>query len=143
MNDLSLGARTAIALHRTVYRWSGGRLGHHLGSLEQVLVTTTGRRTGAPRTTPLMLVETDDTLVLVASVGGGPRHPAWYLNLRDEPAVRVQRGRTRFPARARTATGEERARLWAAAVAANPTYATYQTRTEREIPVVVLERVRT
>jgi len=131
-----------IRLHAAVYRLSGGRIGSRFGTLEQVLLTTTGRRTGRQRTTPLMVTPVDgDRWVLVASWGGSPEHPQWYLNLVAHPDVRVQRGRRTYAMRARTAEGAEREELWRAAVAANPGYATYQERTERQIPVVVLERV--
>lgn len=131
----------AIRFHRFLYRVTGGRVGHFLGSLEQVLVTTTGRRSGTSRTTPLMVTPVDDRWVLVASWGGSPRHPDWYLNLVADPDVRVQRGRHTYEMRARTASGPERAELWERAVAANPGYAGYQRKTTRQIPVVVLERV--
>ena len=112
-----------------------------MGGLEQVLLTTTGRRSGEPRTTPLMVTPVGDRLVLIASFGGAPQHPAWYLNLVDHPDVTIQRGAEVLACRTHTATGSERDELWGAAVAANPGYAGYQAKTEREIPVVVAEPV--
>jgi F420H(2)-dependent quinone reductase len=135
----SRAARVAIRVHHAVLRLSGGRLGSRLGHLEQVLLTTTGRRTGRPRTTPLALTLVGDRLVLIASDGGAARHPAWYLNLEAHPDVVVRRGTTDVRCRARTATGAEREELWRAAVANHGGYADYQRRTERPIPVVVLE----
>jgi len=132
-------ARLAIRLHRTVYRLTGGRVGGRFGRLEQVLLTTTGRTTGEPRTTPLAVTVVGDRLVLIASDGGAPRHPGWYRNLVANPDVVVQRGAVRRPMRARTASGDERAELWLAAVANNPGYAAYQGRTDRQIPVVICE----
>jgi deazaflavin-dependent oxidoreductase (nitroreductase family) len=136
----SRAARLAIRVHRAVLRLSGGRLGSRLGHLEQVLLTTTGRRTGRPRTTPLAVTPVDgDRLVLVASDGGADRHPAWYLNLAAHPDVIVRRGTVERRYRARTTSGAERERLWHAAVANHAGYASYQRRTDRQIPVVLLE----
>ena len=135
----SRAARVAIGVHRAVLRASGGRLGTRLGHLEQVLLTTVGRRTGRPWTTPLAVTVVGDRLVLVASNGGAARHPAWYLNLVANPDVVVQRGTVRHRLRARTTSGAERESLWRAAVANYGGYAIYQQRTDREIPVVVCE----
>lgn len=131
-------ARLAIRLHRVVYRLTGGRVAGRLGHVEQVLLTTTGRTTGRPRTTPLAVTVVDDRLVLIASDGGADRDPGWYRNLVAHPDVVVQRGVARRPLRARTASGAERAELWSAAVANYAGYAAYQRRTDRQIPVVVL-----
>jgi deazaflavin-dependent oxidoreductase (nitroreductase family) len=125
--------------HARVYRWTGGRVLGRLGHLEQVLLTTTGRRTGEPRTVPLAVTPVGSSVVLVASDGGAPGHPAWYLNLTARPEVVVQRGRRAVPMLARVAVGAERDLLWAAVVKNNPGYARYQDRTPREIPVVVCE----
>lgn len=135
----SRAARAAIRVHRAVLLATGGRVGSRLGRLEQVLLTTTGRRTGRPRTTPLALTVAGDVLVLVASDGGADRHPAWYLNLQAHPEAVLRRGTTSIRVRTRTATGEERERLWRAAVASYRGYATYARRTSRTIPVVVCE----
>ena len=129
----------ATRAHARVYRWTGGRMLGRLGHLEQVLLTTTGRRTGAPRTVPLAVTPVGSSVVLVASDGGAPGHPAWYLNLAAQPEVVVQRGRRAVPMLARVAVGAERDALWAAVVKNNPGYARYQERTPREIPVVVCE----
>jgi len=135
----SAAARLAIRLHGAVYRLTGGRVGGRIGHLEQVLLTTTGRVTGEPRTSPLALTVVGDRLVLVASDGGASGDPGWYRNLVAHPDVVVQRGAIRYPLRARTADGAERAELWSAVVANNPGYAGYQVKTERQIPVVVCE----
>ncbi|HEY8721154.1 nitroreductase family deazaflavin-dependent oxidoreductase [Pengzhenrongella sp.] len=136
---VSRTARIAIRLHHAVYRLTGGRLGTHFGRLEQVLLTTTGRTSGEPRTTPLAVTVVGDRLVLIASDGGAPRDPGWYRNLVAHPDVILQRGTVRTPMRARTALGAERAELWAAAVANHPGYAGYERRTDRQIPVIVCE----
>ena len=129
-------SRVNIAL----YRSTGGRVGGRVGKAPILLLTTTGRRSGAARVTPLLYLRDSERLVVVASYGGRPSHPAWYLNLLDEPKVAVQVRRERFAATARTATAEERAELWPRLVEMYPSYATYEQRTTREIPVVVLER---
>jgi deazaflavin-dependent oxidoreductase (nitroreductase family) len=104
-----------------------------------LLLTTTGRHSGRAHTVPLLYVGPAHAPAVIASYGGRPHHPDWYTNLTASPACRVQIDDTRFPARARDAAGPERDRLWAAAVSAYPGYTTYQGRTDRLIPVVVLE----
>jgi proline iminopeptidase len=104
-----------------------------------LLLTTTGRKTGTQSTTPLIYGMDGDNPVIVASKGGAPEHPGWYRNLTKNPEVEVQIKGERFRARARTAEGEERDRLWLLLNEIWPHYAEYQTKTEREIPVVVLE----
>jgi deazaflavin-dependent oxidoreductase (nitroreductase family) len=106
-----------------------------------LLLTTTGRKTGAQSTTPLIYGMDGDNAVIVASKGGAPEHPGWYRNLTKTPEVEVQIKGDRFHARARNAEGEERERLWRRMNEIWPHYDEYQTKTEREIPVVVLERV--
>jgi F420H(2)-dependent quinone reductase len=105
-----------------------------------LLLTTTGRKTGKRRTSPLLYLRDGDMLAVVASEGGAPRHPAWYLNLAANPAVEVEIGRTREPRRARDASEDERARLWPRFVEMYAGYAAYERRTSRRIPVVLLER---
>jgi deazaflavin-dependent oxidoreductase (nitroreductase family) len=106
-----------------------------------LLLTTTGRKSGKEHTMPLIFGEADGSQVLVASRGGAPEHPAWYLNLEANPEVGVQVKGDVFRARARTAEGEERERLWKAMNEIWPHYDEYQTKTTRQIPVVVLDRV--
>lgn len=114
------------------YRWRRGA--------PILILTTTGRRSGEPRLKPLIFGEDDGRYVVVASKGGAKGHPNWYLNLRDDPDVQVQVKADRFPARARTAEGDERERLWKRMAEIWPAYDDYQTQTDRTIPVVVLER---
>ncbi len=102
---------------------------------------TTGRRTGKERTAPLLYLESGENLVIVASVGGAPKHPAWYLNLKAEPEDRVEIEDRTLRVRAEEAKAEEKRRLWARLVEMYPPYENYQRRTEREIPVVVLSPV--
>ena len=106
-----------------------------------LILTVTGRRSGKEYSTPLIFGRDDERLVIVGSQGGSPRHPDWYLNLVVEPEVGVQVKADRFRAHARTAEGEERERLWRRMNEIWPHYDEYQTRTERTIPVVVLERL--
>jgi F420H(2)-dependent quinone reductase len=134
------GQRAITGVHTRIYRLTGGRIGRRLGPVENVLLTTTGRRTGRTRTTPLGVLADDDRLVLVASNGGARSHPDWYLNLVSHPEVMVQRGSQRLRMRARTATPEERALLWSKVVARYAGYARYQEHTTREIPLVICQR---
>lgn len=132
--------RRVMAAHTAVYRATGGRVGHTLPGLPTMLLLDhVGARSGRRRTTPLLYVRDGENLAIIASKGGFPRHPAWFHNLRAHPETTVQVGRERLAVRARVATGEERERLWRLAVAAYGTYRDYQARTDREIPVVVLE----
>jgi deazaflavin-dependent oxidoreductase (nitroreductase family) len=105
-----------------------------------LLLTTTGRKTGEKTTTPLIYTLDGDDAVIVASKGGAPEHPGWYRNLVKSPEVEVQIEGEKFHARARTAAGQERERLWRQMNEMWPHYAEYQEKTDREIPVVVLER---
>jgi deazaflavin-dependent oxidoreductase (nitroreductase family) len=123
------------------YESSNGREGNMMGQWPVVIVTHRGRKTGAVRKTPLMRVaDSDGRYVIVASLGGAPKHPVWYYNLVDDPDVTLQDGDKVMPMRARLVEeSPERERLWALACAAYPPYADYQTRTERIIPVFSLE----
>ena len=107
-----------------------------------LILHTTGRRSGEPRTTPLSYTKDGDAYVVIASDGGSPHHPDWYLNVKDHPDAEVEVGGRRKPVRAETVTGDERDRLWRQAVRSFGGYAGYQARTDREIPVVRLAPVR-
>ncbi|GIX30614.1 MAG: nitroreductase [Porticoccaceae bacterium] len=128
--------------HVRRYRETDGEVGYLWNGATVLLLTTRGRKTGQPRTTPLIFCQVGERYVVIASKGGAPQHPAWYLNLCADPRVEVQIRNERFAALARTAESPEREELWAAAVAQWPNYEAYQARTQRRIPVVVLERVR-
>src|ERR1700732_2956168 len=110
-------------------------------TVPSLLLTTTGRKSGEKFIFPLYYGKAGDSYIVVASKGGAPQHPNWYRNLVANPEVDVQVGTAKMKARARTATGEERARLWQEALKFWPPYADYQKKTEREIPVVVLDPV--
>jgi deazaflavin-dependent oxidoreductase (nitroreductase family) len=127
--------------HRTVLRISGGRLGWQTANMTVVELTTTGRKSGRPHTVLLTSpVRDGDAIVVVASRGGANHHPAWFLNLRDNPDVEVAvGGEPKRPMRARVADADERARLWPQVVAKYKGYGNYQAKTDREIPLVLLE----
>jgi deazaflavin-dependent oxidoreductase (nitroreductase family) len=126
-------------IHVRLYRLTGGGLGGRVGRAPVLLLTTTGRRTKRQRTTPLLYLADGDRLVVVASYGGAPQHPAWFLNLEATPDVEAQVRRDRRRVRARVATAEEREAYWPRLVAIYRYYDSYQRKTSREIPVVVLE----
>lgn len=126
--------------HALVYRATGGRIGHRFrGSPPVLLLDHVGAKSGKKRTSPLVYVGDGDDLVIVASKGGHPRHPAWFHNLRANPDTTVQVGSKRRAVHARVAGPEEHARLWPKAVETYAGYADYQQRTEREIPLVILD----
>lgn len=129
-----------VAEHTRKYVESGGREGHDWNGVPTLVLTTTGRRSGQPRRNALIYGRDGDAYVLVASFGGAPKHPLWYENLLADPGVHVQVGAETFAATARTASGEERARLWPVMAAIWPDYDKYQARTEREIPLILVER---
>ncbi len=129
------------SLHRWAYRLSGGRLGTKFRGEPAILLTTTGRKTGEPRTWPLLALREGDAYVVAASNGGHDRHPAWYLNLEADPAVTIRDGRRTVPGHARITTGAEHDALYARFVETLSTYRDYQKATDRPIPVVVIDRV--
>lgn len=131
--------RTMSALNVWLYRLSGGKIAGAMKGAPILVLTTTGRKSGKRRAMPLLYLRDGDDLVLVASKGGAPKHPVWFLNLEANPSVDVEVGRVRERRRARRATAEERERLWPRLVEMYAPYAEYQTKTTREIPVVILE----
>ena len=134
-----LVTRYGGALHRALYRASGGRIGGRIWGLRVVLLTTIGRRSGKRRTVPLLSFHDGEDVVVIASYGGLDQPPAWWLNLVAHPEAVLRDGFKLQPVRARTASGDERARLWATVTACAPGYLEYERRTAREIPVVILE----
>ncbi|MGX1544603.1 nitroreductase family deazaflavin-dependent oxidoreductase [Streptomyces adustus] len=124
-----------------LYESSGGTKGTTLmdTGLPVILLTTRGAKSGKIRKTPLMRVEHDGHYAAVASLGGAPKHPVWYHNVKADPQVELQDGPVKQDMTAREVTGEEKAAWWQRAVAAFPQYAEYQKKTSREIPVFVLE----
>jgi len=135
-------------VNTAVYRWTGGLLGStwRVGSafpwgIPVLLLTTIGRKSGQPRTLPLLFIEEGDHIIIVASRGGLPSEPLWYKNLVANPECDVQIKRRKLKAKARTASPEEREALWPKLVAHYPDFASYATWTDRIIPVVILEPV--
>lgn len=126
--------------HVDRYRETGGEEGHDWRGASVLILTTTGRRSGEARSSPLIYRRRGEDYVVVASKGGAAEDPDWYRNLTADPDVEVQVRGDRFPARARTATPSERAELWSLMTEQWPAYDSYQEKTDREIPVVVLER---
>jgi deazaflavin-dependent oxidoreductase (nitroreductase family) len=131
-----------MGLHTALYRASGGRLGQTIPGVpgKMLLLDHVGAKSGVKRTSPLLYIRDGEDVVIVASKGGFPKHPAWFHNLKANPDTTVQIGSKRLPVRAHVATSEERERLWPKAVKAYHGYEDYQTRSKgREIPLVVLE----
>jgi deazaflavin-dependent oxidoreductase (nitroreductase family) len=129
------------AEHVRRYRETGGEVGHDWKEGSTILLLTTkGRKTGKETTTPLIYAQDGDRYVIVASKGGAPEHPGWYRNIEKDPNVELQVKDEVFPAKASTAAGEERERLWRLANQVWPHYDEYAQKTDRQIPVVVLER---
>ena len=138
-SDLALKAMNTF--HRGILKISGGRLGWQASNMPVLELTTKGRKSGQPRSVMLTSpLQEGETIVVVASRGGDDQHPAWFLNLRDDPAVEVAlKGGPKRPMRARVASPEERSRLWPRVTEDHRNYAGYQTKTDREIPLVLLE----
>ena len=128
-------------LHGGVYRLTGGKVGGRIGKAPVLLLTTTGRKSGRPRTNPLLYTRAGDGYAVIASKGGAPQHPLWYLNLQASPRVEVTVGRETRQLQARDAQDEERERLWRALADLHSGYDKYAQKTSRQIPVVVLEPV--
>ena len=138
-SDLML--KTMNTLHKGLLKISFGKVGWNAGNMPVLELTTTGRKSGQPRSVMLTSpLQQGDTIVIVASKGGNDEHPAWFLNLRDDPAVQVAyKGGPAKAMTARVATAEERAEMWPTITAAYKGYAGYQEKTSREIPLVLLD----
>jgi deazaflavin-dependent oxidoreductase (nitroreductase family) len=132
--------KTMNAIHKTLLRLSGGRMGWSGAGMPVLELTTIGRKSGQPRSVMLTSpLQEGDTIVIVASRGGDPTHPAWFLNLRDNPDVEVvYKGRPKQKMKARVATADERSRMWPQITSQFKNYGNYQTKTSREIPLVLL-----
>ncbi len=135
--DRAVGLRV-LAVHQFVYEKSGGRIGERIGRSPMLLLRTTGRKTGRPRTAALLYHRDGDTYIVVGSKGGSDSPPAWLRNLEARSDVGVQVGTKRFPAQARVANAEERRRLWPEMTRLYPQYDRYQSQTQRLIPLVIL-----
>ncbi|CAN5743423.1 nitroreductase/quinone reductase family protein [soil metagenome] len=144
--DLSGPARLALKLgssvHAGVYRATGGKLFGRMGKSPILLLNTVGRKSGKKRAIPLLYVVDGEDFVIIASKGGTPTHPAWYLNLKANPETTVEVGDRKVRVKAEEVDAEEKIRLWQKMVEMYPTYDDYQKKTEREIPLLVLHPVR-
>ena len=144
MNDPKYTAPDVTLLgseHVRAYRESDGEVGYIWNGVPILLLTATGRRTGELHTSPLIFGKDGEDHLVIASMGGAPAHPQWYRNLQANPHAELQVKAERFPVVARTATPEEKPRLWQIMRDQWPNYDVYQSRTDREIPVVVLSRI--
>jgi deazaflavin-dependent oxidoreductase (nitroreductase family) len=130
--------RTTTVINRFLFQLTNGKIGGRFGKVDILLLTTTGRKSGEKRTVPLQYFRDGEELVLVASNAGDDRHPAWWLNLQANPRAEVQLGADKKGVEARRATAEEKTRIWPSVIAVYPGYDEYQTRTSREIPLVLL-----
>lgn len=141
MTTPNSGRREWVTEHMDRYLATGGEDGHlWRDGIPTLLLTTTGRKSGKVTTTPLIYGQDGDNYMVVGSRGGAPSHPQWYLNLSADSGVQVQVKADKFNARARTASPEEKPRLWGIMAKIYPPYDEYQGRTDREIPVIILER---
>ena len=142
MNDKPEYTQPDITLigdeHVRQYRETNGEVGYIWNGAPILLLTTTGRRSGEQKTSALIFGRDGDNYLIVGSMGGAPKHPSWYLNLSANPDVEIQVRGDRIPALARTASDDEKARLWQIMTEVWPNYDVYQTRTDRSIPVVVI-----
>ncbi len=134
-------AKLLADTHIFLYRASNGRIGSNIGGLPMLLLTTTGRRSGKSRTTPLLYVEQNGSYAVIASKGGSKDDPLWWLNLKSNPQAILQVGSSQLAVKARLAGAEQRKKLWKKATEIYPGYDEYQKRTSRKIPVVVLKPV--
>jgi F420H(2)-dependent quinone reductase len=132
-------ARSLSRIHTILFRATGGRIGRRLVDNDMLLLTTTGRSSGHAHTVPLLYLQEDDTVVVIASWGGRDHHPDWYLNLLADPSARINVRGDKRSVVARTADPTERAAWWPRITAAYDGYTEYQSKTEREIPVVLLD----
>ena len=141
-SDFSGPVRLALKLgsgaHTGLYRATGGKLFGRMGKSPILLLNTVGRKSGRKRTSPLLYVMDGEDFVIIASKGGAPNHPAWYLNLKANPDATVEVGDREVRVRAEEVDSEEKDRLWQKMVEMYPPYDDYQTRTKREIPLLVL-----
>ena len=138
---IATAQKWAAKIHASVFRATGGRIGGRMVGSPVLLLVTTGRKSGQRRTTVLLYLEDGGRYVIVASNGGTATHPMWWLNLQADPEVTVEVGGRKTHVRATEARGEEKARLWQRLVRMYPSYEDYQKRTDREIPVVILEPI--
>jgi deazaflavin-dependent oxidoreductase (nitroreductase family) len=139
--EMQITYKIQYLLHVPLYKLTGGLIGHRLGKITTLLLTTTGAKSGLRRELGLNYRRDGDNFIVIASKGGATKHPLWYRNLLANPECEVQAGTQKVRCRARTATAEERPRLWALMLENYKNYNHYQESTDREIPVVILEPI--
>lgn len=139
---MSIIIRIAVWIYACLYRLTNGLIGGTIVGLPVLLLTTTGRRTGKPRTKPLCYFDDGQNLVLIASNGGSVNHPEWYLNLKNDSSVHLRIKDSEFPAVAEISDPVTRKRLWAKLIGLSPHYIKYGNRTRRQIPMILLHPVR-
>ena len=127
-------------VHPKIYHWSSGRIGGSLMGLPVLLLTTKGRKSGIWRTKALMYLPHNEDFIVIASNLGQAHHPMWWLNLQAEPNAKVEIKGANYPVLSREAVGDERREIWQALIAVAPSYEEYKQKTERQIPVVILEK---
>ena len=142
MAGTSIFVKWFLGLHVSIYRASGGRLMGRLAGNDMLLLTTTGRKTGEKRTTPLAYITDGDAYVVTGSNNGQPKHPGWYFNLKANPRAQLQVRAEVFDVVAAEATGDERARIWTKLITEHSQYARYSTMTTRQIPLMVMRRAK-
>ena len=133
--------KLALSIYVFLYRLSGGAIGGQMSGLKVLLLTTTGRKTGQRRTTPLGYFEQDGNFIIIASNAGADSNPAWFYNLKSNPQVTLQIGNRQMAAQAEQADTEKRKQLWTELIKMAPAYGQYTQRTKREIPMVILRPV--
>lgn len=138
---LKVMLKAMVSVGVFLYRLTGGVIGGKIQSLPVLLLTTTGRKSGKKRTVPVGFLRDGSAYVIIASYGGLPRHPAWFLNLESEPSATIQVKKRQMQVKAETANPEKRRELWARLMEIAPGYANYEKRTSREIPVVILHPI--
>jgi deazaflavin-dependent oxidoreductase (nitroreductase family) len=139
---VKLAWKVGSGVHTGLYRATGGKLGGRMGKNPILLLNTVGRKSGKKRVTPLLYVVDGEDYVIIASQGGAPTHPAWYLNLMANPETTIEVGDLVVRVKAEEVDAEEKTRLWQKMVEIYPAYDDYQNKTEREIPLLVLHQVR-
>jgi deazaflavin-dependent oxidoreductase (nitroreductase family) len=137
-----LALKLGSGVHTGLYRATGGKLFGRMGKSPIMLLNTVGRKTGRKRTSPLLYVMDGEDFVIIASKGGAPAHPAWYLNLKANPDATVEVGDREVRVRPEEVDSEEKVRLWQKMIEMYPTYDDFQTKTKREIPLLVLRPVK-
>ena len=138
---MKLFLKLVLSIYIFLYRLTNGAIGGRMAGLDVLLLTTKGRKTGQPRTSPLGYFKQDGNFVVIASNGGADQNPAWFYNLKSNPQVTVQIGKEQLKAKAEVVDAQKRTQMWADLVKMAPTYGRYEQSTKRQIPLVILQPV--